>query len=65
MRSATALADTFGTEAFVELAIAAAVPPGFVKDASEDFPALSIDLPAGDHALRYPLRLMTFMLQRM
>ncbi len=50
MRSATALADTFGTEAFVELAIAAAVPPDFVEDASKDFAAVSIDLPAGADA---------------
>jgi len=59
MRSATALADTFGTEAFVELAITAAVPPDFVEHASKDFPALSIDLPAGADRDSHPLTLVT------
>ena len=51
MRSATALADTFGTEAFVAAAVATPVPPEFVADIAETpsqgFPAVSIDLPPG------------------
>jgi hypothetical protein len=51
MRRATALADTFGTQAFVAAAVATSVPPEFVTDIadcpSQGFPAVSIDLPPG------------------
>ena len=61
MRSATALADTFGTEAFVAAAVATSVPPEFVADIADcpaqGFPAVSIDLPPGVMLVRLTLEL--------